>query len=851
MGCGLFWWMTILPAHAVEMKTEWIHACIWDKQGSDQFLQAQIADCLGWQTSAKPSFCNGSYSPLPIQSLPEQDAIELRADQILLHPNGHSWLQGHVQVQQNQRIVTARTARIFRNAQTHQIDRIDLESDVHLIEPGHLLIAKHVRLNPQDHSGYIQKAIYRFDTTRSAAVLPAWGSADWIRRFANENYHLHSATYTTCSPRDRGWKLEAKDIQLDRAAQTGVARDVLLRLGKVPVLYTPYLSFPTSRTRKSGFLMPLGGYSNVTGFDFAWPYYLNLAPNYDATFVPHYYTFRGVMLGGTTRFLTEQSSGVVGGSILPHDNAMHNFIVQNEEQFPVLQGTSLDRWSVMVRENTRISRNLTFDIDFQQVSDNYYLQDFSTNLAMSSENQLLRRGSLVYTTDHWLLAGMAQSYQTLHPINQSAVADIYDRLPQVLADGTYHDLPWNSDLHILSQFDYFRWNGSDHNIPNAARYHLNPILSVPNVKPWGYITPSAEVVENNYNLSSGQIPYAQGVDQSDAFNRVLSRVYVDSGLIFERDNAHLFHRSVRQTLEPRLFYLNVPYLNQSQFPAFDSAYMIFNTDQLFRTNRFSGFDRISDANQLAYALTSRWLSSATGAEKAKLMIGQIRYFSPRKVQLCHSPDGQCSDSPLFLGYTSPSDLWSPVAMNGVYALNSVWSASSDYVWDPATHATNNANVNLHYRADPERIISFGYNYLINGNVISAPGVPVNTATSLHVGVPLNNVTFVNNRPLNQVTGSYAWPMTENWSSLGVYSYNLSERYNMLAFFGLQYDSCCWAMRLIGGQTFKSLSPNSLAPEYNNNVYFQILLKGLGSVATSNPVTTIQSYLPGYRNIFAR
>lgn len=826
-------WLVATAGYAQE--PEWIQACVWDQSLPENQFRTQIATCLGWQTSATPSFCQGAYSPLPVSPLEDPDVTELKADQVVFNPDGKSVLKGHVQVQQNMSVMTARTAQVYRSAKTHQIERIELNSNVHFIEPSRLMIAKHATLHPQDKTGYLQKVLYRFDTERKHAVLPAWGTAEWVRRFANENYDLHKVTYTTCSPHDRAWKLQARDIHLDHAKKTGVARDAVLKVHKVPVFYFPYINFPTSSERKSGFLMPSAGYTNVNGFDFAAPYYLNLAPNYDATITPHYYTLRGLMLGGAGRFLTQRSTGVIGGSILPQDSAFKSFIAQNVAEFPSLRGTSTDRWSVLVRENTRILPNLNLNIDFQQVSDDYYLQNFSTNLAISSENQLLRQGSLVYTSDHWLIGSSLQSYQTLHPVNQSAVGDIYERFPQVLANGTYHDLPLNTDLNILGQFDYFRWPGRDLSIPQGSRYHFNPILSMPRMRPWGYITPNVELVENNYGLSSNTNPNGLGASQSHSYNRMLPRAYIDSGLTFERDNAHFFTHAVRQTLEPRLYYLYVPYQNQSEFPSFDSAYMIFNTDQLFRTNRFSGFDRISDANQLAYAVTTRWLSPNTGQEKAQFTIGQLRYFAQRRVQLCFNPTGQCRDSTEFLGYVSPTEQWSPIATNAVYNLNSAWSASAGYVWDPATKTTNNSNLNLHYQPSPERMLNLNYNYLTSGNLIAVPSA---------------TVPVVNNA-LDQVTLSYAWPFTENWSSLGVYSYNLSAEYTMLAFLGVQYDTCCWAVRLLGGQTFQSLMPNAITPQYNNNVYLQFLFKGLGSVANSNPATTIQSYFPGYRDMFKK
>ena len=259
--------------------------------------------------------------------------------------------------------------------------------------------------------------------------------------------------------------------------------------------------------------------------------------------------------------------------------------------------------------------------------------------------------------------------------------------------------------------------------------------------------------------------------------------------------------------------------------------MIFNNDQLFRTNRYSGFDRIGDANQLTYALASRWLSEETGFEKASISIGQIRYFSDRRVPLCYSQTGNCVDSPLTLGYLSPIAKSSPIASRAMYKLSRNWGVSGDYVWDVYTRATNNGNLNFHYQPETNHIINFSYTYLTDGNLLLVNTTPLQTSA------------------LHQATVASAWPLTERWSGLGAYSYNISKNYSMMGFLGLQYDNCCWAMRLVGGRSFRSISPSTLMPQYNNNVYLQILLKGLGSVSSSDPATTIRSYLPEYRNIF--
>lgn len=784
----------------------------------------KIAQCLGWQSNRSTPLCHGFYQSLMTPPLENDDAIHVNADEASLFSEGRSELRGHVEVSQAQQMVSADTAYIYRDKNSNQVTKIVLLDEVRYIEPDRLMIARKATLNPQDKSGHIEDVIYRFNTRRVEAILPAWGRASYVERLSNKNLLLKKTTYTTCAPNHKAWQIEADEIQLDNIKEQGIARHALLRVGDWPLLYTPYLSFPTTKKRKSGFLMPMAGYSNVGGFDLALPYYWNIAPNYDATIVPHLYAIRGLMMGGDFRFLTNHSTGTIGGSFLPSDSAFKKFLIDNQDEYPQLKNTSNDRWSVSLHDNTAFSNHLHLNINYQDVSDNYYLQDFSSNLAIITENQLLQLGQLTYTTDHWLFSGLVQNYQTLHPINQTPVVDAYQRLPQLLANGSYNDLPWNANLDLLGQFDYYQWPVNSASIPQGPRFHANPVLSIPTVKSWGYITPSVEFVENYYDVH-----YDQELI-SHSFNRTIPRYSLDGGLTFERLTSFL-RKGYTQTLEPRLYYLYVPFQNQTPIPVYDSGYMIFNTDQLFRNNRFSGYDRIGDTNQLAYAVTSRWLSEDSGQEKASVSVGQIQYFANRQVQLCYDPVGNCQDNPLTLAYVSPTASSSPIASRGTYNISPAWVLTGDYVWDPATSATNNGDLNFHYQPAMNHIVSVGYSYLVNGNLLQIANSPVQ------------------DNALHQAALAYSWPFSEHWSGLGAYSYNVSKHYDMMTFLGVQYDNCCWAMRLMGGRTFQSLSPNSFSPEYNNNVYLQILLKGLGSVSSSNPMSILRSYFPGYRNMF--
>jgi LPS-assembly protein len=858
----------VVRSYAREVIVEPVQACVVARNLElTDAVRAKIAQCLGWQPDSSYPPCCGYYQQLPITPL-SGNQVRIRANEVSFSREGRSQLSGNVEVQQTGRIVNAQTAYVYRDTKTNKVTQIELLGEVRYLEADRLMIARKAIINPQDKSGRIEDVLYRFNLQKRGAILPAWGRASLVERFANKDYLMCRATYTTCAPQDRAWQLEADSIAIDNAHDIGVARNAVLRIGGWPVLYTPFLSFPTSKKRKSGFLMPLVGHSNIGGFDLALPYYWNIAPNADATIMPHLYTRRGLMLEGGYRYLTENSFGIIRGRFLPHDRAYSRFLHDNEILYPELRGKSTNRWFFQAEDSTLLNPNLHFCFNFQQVSDDYFLQDFSSNLALLTERQLLRQGDVTYTTDHWWFRGMVQSYQTLHPINETPIEDIYQRLPQLQAFGAYDELPFNGNFSLLGQFDYFKWPGRhalfvskepywpedpffkpfEPQLPenilfkfNGPRYHLNPILSFPQMKPWGYFTPSLELVENYYDVHR---PFLQ---ENSQFNRTIPRYSLDSSLYFERPTTFMNEHFV-QTLEPRLYYLYVPFHNQSQIPVFDSAYMIFNTDQLFRTNRFSGFDRIGDTNHLAYALKSRWLSAETGEEIGSFTLGQIRYFANRRVQLCQSITGFCEDNPLFLGFLSPLAKYSPLATRGEYHLNPTWTMSGDYVWDPFTHATNNGRVNLYYQPGINKIISFGYTYLVNGDITRVESS--HHLDDLYHLDHLHHLQELQVSPLHQATFSYAWPFSAKWSTFGAYNYNLSKHYEMMSFLGVQYDNCCWALRLIGGRTFQSLDFR-LQPRYNNNVYLQILLKGLGSVGNSDPASKIHTFLPGYYDSFRR
>jgi LPS-assembly protein len=816
--------------HAEAESRQPISACVSvekRRQLVEQFQnQNAFLQYLQWIDDKHLSPCCGGYfAGLPaVEELPFNQ-MKMTAEEVFLNEFGCSKLNGHVTLQYNQQLLEADTAYAVRDQHSGKITRVELVENVSIREPGKKIVADYAQYFPEKGLGYVWNAAYRVDLNRLHSQLPGWGKAQFIRRRPNGLIDLEQASFSTCSPQSTAWKITAKHLELNPKTERGIAKHTTVRLFDKPVLYVPYLSFPISSKRQSGFLTPTLGFTNISGYDYSLPYYWNIAPNYDATLVPHLYSLRGLMMGGEFRYLDKHSDGMFVGQFLPNDQAFGKFIRSNSESYPQVQNLSKNRWSVIWHDQTSIIDRLGMKIDYQKVSDDYYLQDFSSNLSVMTENQLLRQGELDYQTDHWVMRGMLQNYQTLQPINQSFITHLYARQPQIYAQGRYDHLIGNSSFQMISQFDQFQWTGGTF-VPQGPRMHFNPLVTVPVRKNYGYVQPTVEVLSNFYQLGNVQ---QQAVSN---YSVAVPRYSLDSGLYFDK-YTKLLSQVWQQTLEPRLYYLYVPYKNQTVVPSFESAYMIFNTDQLFRPNRFSGYDRIGDTNQLSYALTSRLLKTATGEEKMTLTLGQIGYFQHRRLNLCYSVDsqGNCQDSPLYLGYESPTANVSPIASRLVYSLFPNVSLVGGYVYDAQANSTNNGDMSVHFQPSPERLIHLSYSYLVNGNVIAGLRAPLEQQS------------------LNQISAAYAWPFTEKWGSLAAYSYNISNSYAMMMLGGIQYDSCCWAMRFLGGRTFQSLEPQTLQPQYNNNIYFQILLKGLGAASNSDPSSTLQSYLPGLYNVF--
>ena len=458
---------------------------------------------------------------------------------------------------------------------------------------------------------------------------------------------LEQVRYTTCPVGNQDWMLQASSINLDTQNQEGSGRHVQLRFKNVPIFYTPYISFPVGDERKTGLLFPNFGHSSSNGYQLEVPYYFNLAPNYDLTLTPGFMSARGVQLGEDFRFLTASSHGSVEGNFLPDDKQEHG-----------------NRTFFHFTDVTDFERGLRFDADITSVSDVNYFSDFAVGSQQTSVTFLERRAEVKYYDDYWRIRGELQNFQTI----DSLLYDFdrpYSSVPRIEAEGLYPLGATRLEFVLNTEAAYFlRKDITDTGIyqtatgeylptPNGARVDLSPELRW-SIREAGYFfEPSAGFHFTQYDLQNA------GPGLPGTPTRSLPYGRLDAGLVFEREVGSSGQRT--QTLEPRIVYSYAPYRNQNELPIFDTAVPDLNLTELFRSNRYVGDDRISDADQVAIGVTSRLFDSVSGAQYLSASIGQIRYLSIPRVTI---PDDQCllniaPTSPVAAGAAMPNPLYSP------------------------------------------------------------------------------------------------------------------------------------------------------------------------------------------------
>ncbi len=494
------------------------------------------------------------------------------------------------------------------------------------------------------------------------------GDASEIKFVGPDRYDVYDTRYTTCVAPNEDWFIRTDLLEIDKARMVGTGHNAIIHFLGVPVAYSPWIEFPLSNERKSGFLTPTLGSSALRGFDFSLPYYFNLAPNYDATVTPRLMTKRGLQIGTQARYLFDNASGSIEADDLPNDRV-----------------TGTNRYALSWKHFQNLGfvlPGLTAGLNLNKVSDDTYFSDLADRVSFTSLTTLPREGFVSYVTGPWQFRATAQTFQTLQDPNQPVVPP-YNRVPQIL--GSLQEVDWMGLTWAgVGEYADFR----QPTLTTGQRAYLYPTVAWNRQGSYWSFTAKTGAHLRAYDLNEVR------PDVSSTQNYAIPVSSVDASLVFERD-LNLLGRSVVQTLEPRAFYAYVPYRNQNAAPVFDTALDDFNFGQLFSTNRYLGNDRIADSNQLTLALSSRIIDSETGVERLRVAVGQRFYFQDQQVVLNESPRSAAT-SDVLLGFEGKlSDAWSIIGL---------WQYNFD------SSQTENVNAGARWTPSPGRALSVSYTY---------------------------------------------------------------------------------------------------------------------------------------------
>jgi len=630
------------------------------------------------------------------------------------------------------------------------------------------------------------------------------GDADLMKQRGENRYTiLENGSFTSCLPGSNTWSVVGSEVIHDREEQVAEIWNARFKLGPVPVFYSPYLQLPVGDKRRSGFLIPNAKYGTNNGFEFYLPYYWNIAPNFDATITPHYIQKRGnTQWQNEFRYLTRAGTGLIEFDYLPSDNVY-------QDDYPA--ESNRHRWLFYWNHFGVMDQVWRFNVDYTKVSDPYYFNDFSSKYGTSTDGYATQKFSMGYWLENFNATVSTKQFQVFNRQNSNS----YAAEPQLDVNYYKNDLgPF--DAHIYGQAVHFvNTNGS---YPEATRVHLEPTLNLPLSNNWGSLDTETKLMATHYQQTNlDAYNAANDTDYKDSVNRVLPQFKVDGKLIFERDMT--LAEGYSQTLEPRAQYLYIPYRNQSTIKNYDSSLLQSDYSGLFRDRTYGGLDRIASANQVTTGVTSRIYDDAS-VERFNVSVGQIYYFTQSRTgddNINWEKDNKTG-----------SLVW---AGDTYWRISDRWGLRGGVQYDTRLDNIANGSTSIEYRRDEDRMVQLSYRYA-SPEYIQATLPDYSTVEQYKNGI-------------SQVGAAASWPIVDRWSVVGAYYYDTNTNKPADQMLGLQYNSCCYAIRV--GYERKINGWENNQSKYDNVIGFNIELRGLSSNYGLGTQQMLRSNILPYRS----
>ena len=633
------------------------------------------------------------------------------------------------------------------------------------------------------------------------------GKADLMKQRGENRYTiLENGSFTSCLPGSNTWSVVGSEVIHDREEQVAEIWNARFKLGPVPVFYSPYLQLPVGDKRRSGFLIPNAKYSTSNYFEFYLPYYWNIAPNMDATITPHYIHKRGnVMWENEFRYLTQAGTGLMELDYLPSDKVF-------QDEHPT-EGDK-HRWMYYWRHAGVMDQVWRFNVDYTKVSDPYYFNDFDSKYGSSTDGYATQKFSVGYAIQNFNATVSTKQFQVF----DSQTRSTYGAEPQLDVNWYQNDVgPF--DTRVYAQAVHFVNTNSD--MPEATRVHLEPTINLPLSNNWSSLNTEAKLMATHYQQKNVDwYNNRYGTDLDESVNRVLPQFKMDGKLIFERDMG-LLADGYTQTLEPRMQYLYVPYRDQSKIQNYDSSFLQSDYSGLFRDRTYGGLDRIASANQLTTGVTTR-VYDESAVERFNVSVGQIYYFTESRTgddNINWEKDNKTG-----------SLVW---AGDTYWRMTDRWGLRGGLQYDTRLDNIATSSAAVEYRRDEDRMVQLTYRYA-SPEYIQATLPNYATSEQYKDGI-------------SQVGGAASWPIADRWSIVGAYYFDTNANKPADQMVGLQYNSCCYALRVGYERKLNGWDTQNNQSKYDNVIGFNFELRGLSSNYGLGTQKMLRSNILPYRS----
>ncbi|MFT6267688.1 MAG: LPS-assembly protein [Alphaproteobacteria bacterium] len=439
----------------------------------------------------------------------------------------------------------------------------------------------------------------------------------------------------------------------------------------------------------------------------------------------------------------------------------------------------------------KLNENWSISADISDISDNNYIIDLGSDYYNQADTHLYRQAGVNYNSDTLDFSVFVRDFTTIGVSTSN-----YRALPEAKLNyiSSVNDF---LNVGVKSELAYFE--NESLTSPDAFRFHIEPSISLPYQRAWGELLAQVSVLHTYYK----QDLKGQDLALDEELTRTLGQARLFGSLIFEKPQ-RVLGSEYTLTVEPKAQYLFTSFEEQSNIGLYDSTPLLTNFNNLFRGQEFTGLDRINDNNQVTLGATSR-LIDGNNNEVLVASVAQILYIQ---------------DSRLIDGLREGNR--SSIAAELDWQVNQNWLLHSDIQVGNQSNRVERSSLSTEYRLGENKLIKINHRY----------------------------IRELSNERIDQVGLTASWPISDNWHWVGRYYRDLRQSRSIESFMGIEYESCCWALRLTVRRNLATRFNNNGVRdlnEFDSGIALQFVFKGMGN--SNKKVDMLSQGLFGYRQPF--